>query len=67
MGMNEYGALVEFDTDGKNETLRKMCPIAPLSNTNPMWRGLTPSSWKQSRLCNQTYNFKWMRNLPCTR
>jgi len=36
MGMNEYGALVEFDTDGKNETLRKMCPSAPLSNTNAM-------------------------------
>jgi hypothetical protein len=34
--MNEYGALVEHDTNGKNETQRKMCLSAPLSNTNPM-------------------------------
>jgi hypothetical protein len=55
MGMNEDGTLVEFDTDGKNETPWEKSVQVPLfSNTDPTWRGLIPSLWKQSRLCNQT-------------
>lgn len=33
MGMNEYGALVESDTDGKNETLWEKCVQVPLCLT----------------------------------
>ena len=33
MGMNEYGALVEFDNDEKNETLWEKCVQVPLCLT----------------------------------
>jgi hypothetical protein len=33
IGMNQYGALVEFNTDGKNETLRERCVPVPLRLT----------------------------------
>jgi len=60
--MNEYGALVEWDWQGKPEVLEeKTCPSAISSTTNPTWTGLVPKPGlrlSQARLFSQIYSIK---------